>query len=203
MISLQNPTKVYYTTDGSEPTPNSRMFVRPFRIDRNTTVKAVAIDARGRRSAVVTGKFHRIPHDWKLALLSSYSSQYPASGEAAVIDGLRGTMNWSGGAWQGYWEQDFVAVVDLGKVQRLTKVGAGFLQDIGSWIWFPRRVEIELSNDGKTFTPVKSVSVTTNETTIKDFVQTITPQNARFVRIRGINSGKNTWIFVDEFFVEN
>jgi predicted alpha-1,2-mannosidase len=203
MISLQNPTKVYYTTDGSEPTPNSRMFVRPFRIDRNTTVKAVAIDARGRPSAVVTGKFHRIPHDWKLALLSSYSSQYPASGEAAVIDGLRGTMNWSGGAWQGYWEQDFVAVVDLGKVQRLTKVGAGFLQDIGSWIWFPRRVEIELSNDGKTFTPVKSVSVTTNETTIKDFVQTITPQNARFVRIRGINSGKNTWIFVDEFFVEN
>jgi hypothetical protein len=203
MISLQNPTKVYYTTDGSEPTPNSRMFVRPFRIDRNTTVKAVAIDARGRRSAVVTGKFHRIPHDWKLSLLSSYSSQYPASGEAAVIDGLRGTMNWSGGAWQGYWEQDFVAIVDLGKVQRLTKVGAGFLQDIGSWIWFPRRVEIELSNDGKTFTPVKSVSVTTNETTIKDFVQTITPQNARFVRIRGVNSGKNTWIFVDEFFVEN
>jgi hypothetical protein len=203
MISLQNPTKVYYTTDGSEPTPNSRMFVRPFRIDRNTTVKAVAIDARGRRSAVVTGKFHRIPHDWKLALLSSYSSQYPASGEAAVIDGLRGTMNWSGGAWQGYWEQDFVAIVDLGKVRRLTKVGAGFLQDIGSWIWFPRRVEIELSNDGKTFTPVKSVSVTTNETTIKDFVQTITPQNARFVRIRGVNSGKNTWIFVDEFFVEN
>ena len=78
----------------------------------------------------------------------------------------------SGGEWQGYWEKDFAAVVDLGKVQTLTKVGAGFLQDIGSWIWFPRRVEIELSQDGKTFTPAASIVVPGNETTIKDFVQT-------------------------------
>jgi hypothetical protein len=175
--------------------------VRPFRIVRNTTVRAVAIDRSGRRSAVVTGTFHRIPHDWKLTLLTDYSSQYPAGGAMASIDGLRGTMNWSSGSWQGYWEKDFVAVVDLGKVQRLTKVGAGFLQDIGSWIWFPRRVEIELSNDGRTFTPAASIAFSSDETTIKDFVQTIAPQNARFVRLRAVNSGKDTWIFVDEILV--
>jgi hexosaminidase len=86
-------------------------------------------------------------------------------------------------------------------VQRLTKVGAGFLQDIGSWIWFPRRVEIELSNDGRTFTPAASIAFSSDETTIKDFVQTIAPQNARFVRLRAVNSGKDTWIFVDEILV--
>jgi predicted alpha-1,2-mannosidase len=199
--SSQNQTKVYYTTDGSMPTITSRRFVRPFRIVRNTTVRAVAIDRSGRRSAVVTGTFHRIPHDWKLTLLTDYSSQYPAGGAMASIDGLRGTMNWSSGSWQGYWEKDFVAVVDLGKVQRLTKIGAGFLQDIGSWIWFPRRVEIELSNDGRTFTPAASIAFSSDETTIKDFVQTIAPQNARFVRLRAVNSGKDTWIFVDEILV--
>lgn len=205
-VSVQNlarSTSVYYTTDGSEPTAKSARFVKPFVIDRNTTVKARAIDRVGNQSFVVTGTFHRIPHDWKITLSSSYSSQYPVGGDSTLIDGIRGTMNWSGGAWQGYWEKDLVAVVDLGKVQRVAKVGAGFLQDIGSWIWFPRRVEIELSVDGKSFTPVASIAHEQKDTTIVNIVQTITPQNARYVRLRAINSGKNTWIFADEILIES
>jgi hypothetical protein len=197
-------TPVYYTTDGTEPTSKSKLYVRPFVINTDTTVKARAIDVRGRRqSAIVTGSFHRIPHDWKLTLSSEYSSQYPGGGADALIDGIRGTMNWSSGAWQGYWEKDLVTTVDLGRVQRVSEVGAGFLQDIGSWIWFPRRVEIDLSVDGKSFTRVASIVHDTRDTTIKDYVQTITPQNARFVRLRAANSGKNTWIFADEILIRN
>jgi hypothetical protein len=205
IVNLQNLaplSSVYYTTDGLEPTPDSKRFSKPFAIDRNTTVKAIAIDARGNRSAVVTANFHRIPHDWKITLSSSYSSQYPAGGDSSLIDGLRGTMNWSGGAWQGYWEKDLVAVVDLGKVQRVAKVGAGFLQDVGSWIWFPRRVQIELSLDGKSFKPVASIAHDQRDTMIMNFEQTIAPQNARYVRLRAVNSGTNTWIFADEIVVE-
>jgi predicted alpha-1,2-mannosidase len=204
-VSVQNLaplTSVYYTTDGSEPTSKSTRFVRAFVIDQNTTVKARAIDARGNRSAVVTGSFQRIPHDWKITLSSSYSSQYPASGVSALVDGIRGTTIWSGGAWQGYWEKDLVAIVDLGKVQRVSKVGAGFLEDTGSWIWFPRRLEIELSVDGKTFQPVASLVHGQSDTMIKNFVQTIPPQNARYVRLRAANSGKNTWIFADEILID-
>lgn len=201
--ALGNSATIHYTTDGGEPTRRSLRFVKPFVINRDTTVKALAMDQRGNRSAVVTASFHRIPHDWKLTLLSGYSSQYTGGGDSALIDGIRGTTNWSGGAWQGYWEKDFVAVVDLGSVQRVSKAGATFLQDVGSWIWLPRRVEIELSVDGQTFTPVASIDGDQSDATIKQFVQTIAPQNARFVRIRGINSGKNTWIFVDEILIEN
>jgi predicted alpha-1,2-mannosidase len=201
--SLGSGTTVRYTTDGSEPTAKSPQFVKPFVIDRDTTVKALAIGRRGSRSSVVTGNFHRIPHDWRLTLTSTYSSQYSGGGDSALIDGIRGTTNWSGGAWQGYWEKDLVAVIDLGKVQRVSKVGAGFLQDIGSWIWFPRRVEIEVSIDGKSFTSVASITNEQRDATIKDYVQSITPQDARFVRLRAINSGKNTWIFADEIVIEN
>ena len=207
MQTLQSGASVRYTTDSSEPTAKSPRFVKPFVIDRDTTVKAIALDARGNRSSIVTGSFHRVPHDWKLTLLSNYSPQYTGGGGTALIDGLRGTTNWTGGAWQGYWEKDLVAVVDLGKIQTVSTVGVGFLQDTGSWIWFPRRVEIELSRDGKNFTRAGVIENDSAQNgdgaTIKDFSQTSKPQEARYVRIRAVNSGKNTWIFADEILIRN
>ena len=194
---------LYFTTDGSEPNASSRRFTRPFVIEADTTVKALAIAADGRRSLVATAKYHRIPHDWKITLQSNYSSQYTGGGDFALIDGIRGTANWSGGGWQGYQGKDFIAVVDLGSVQTVSQVGAGFLQDIGSWIWMPRRVEIELSVDGKTFSPVATipneVSNQQEGVLIRDFVKTIPPQNARYLRIRAVNFKE--WIFVDEIII--
>ena len=146
---------------------------------------------------------------------SKYSSQYPGGGDFALIDGIRGTMNWSGGAWQGYWGKDFVALIDLGNVQTVSQVGAGFLQDVGSWIWMPKRVEIELSTDGKTFGPALSVANDVSErqegVVTREFVKTIPPQTARYIRIRAVNFGKipswhpgsggDAWIFVDEIII--
>ena len=109
---------IHYTTDGSEPTQQSMKFNTPFVIDSDTTVKAVAIATDGRRSQVVTAKYHRIKHDWTITLQKPYSPQYTGGGKFAVIDGIRGTTNWSGGGWQGYWGSDFIAVVDLGKTRR-------------------------------------------------------------------------------------
>ncbi len=59
------PVNLHYTTDGSEPNAKSKRFTKPFFIEADTTVKALAI-ADGRRSLIATAKYHRIPHDWKL-----------------------------------------------------------------------------------------------------------------------------------------
>jgi len=204
LIGLSQPVTLHYTLDGSEPDFHSPEFTKPLVLDNDATVKALAIAADGRRSQIAVARFHRIPHDWKISLQSEYSSQYTGGGNFALIDGIRGTTNWSGGAWQGYRNKDMVAVVDLGSVQKVSKVGAGFLQDIGSWIWMPRRLEIELSADGKTFSPAASIAneVSDNEEgiVIKDFVKTIPPQNARYVRVRAVNFKE--WIFVDEIIVQ-
>ena len=206
---------VRYTLDGSEPNSNSPRFTKPFEIDANATVKALAIGAGGTLSRIATAKFHRIPHDWKITLASKYSSQYTGGGDFALIDGIRGTTNWSGGGWQGYQGKDFVAVIDLGNVQRVSKIGAGFLQDAGSWIWMPSRVDVEFSMDGKAFSPAVSIANDVSDReggiVMKDFVKTIPPQNARYVRIRAVNFGKipawhpgsggDAWIFVDEILI--
>jgi len=210
------PVDIYYTIDGSEPDSRSLKFTKPFFVENDAMVKALAVAPDGRRSRVVTARYHRLRYDWILTLLSKYSSQYTGGGDTAVIDGIRGTANWSSGGWQGYQGKDFVAVVDLGSVQSVSKVGAGFLQDAGSWIWMPRRVEFELSSDGKTFEPGFSVDNEVSEeqegVVIKDFVKSISPRNARYLRIRAVNFGKipaghpgsggDAWIFVDEIVVE-
>jgi len=216
LAGIGKPVSLHYTLDGSEPGPASPKFAKPFYIEADTTVKTIAIRGDGARSLTVTAKYHHIPHDWKISLESKYSSQYTGGGDFALIDGIRGTENWSGGGWQGYWGKDFAAVVDLGNVQQVSRIGAGFLQDAGSWIWMPRRVEIELSIDGKTFAPALSIAneVSDKERGIvmKDFVKTIPPQSARYVRVRAVNFGKipewhpgnggDAWIFVDEIIVQ-
>lgn len=211
------PVSLYYTTDGSEPDLKSRKFTKPFVIEADTSLKAVAIANDGRRSQVAVANYHRIPHDWKLTLGSNYSSQYTGGGDFALIDGIRGTTNWSGGRWQGYWGIDLIAVIDLGQVQQVSKVGAGFLQDVGSWIWMPQRVEFEVSIDGRTFIPVGSITNDVSErqegVVTRDFVKTIAPQSARYVRLRAVNFGKipawhpgsggDAWIFADEIVIED
>ena len=181
-ISLEpiSGESVHYTTDGSEPGSKSPTFCETVFDRRRYDCESVGDCCRRQRSRVVTAKYHRIPHDWKITLQSRYSSQYTGGGDFALIDGIRGTTNWSGGGWQGYQGKDFVAVIDLGDVQTVSKIGAGFLQDVGSWIWMPSRVEIELSIDGKTFGPAFSIANEVSErkggVVTKDFVKTISPQ---------------------------
>jgi predicted alpha-1,2-mannosidase len=211
-----NDQRVYFTTNQTEPDTSSRVFEKSLVIRDTTTVKAIAVSSNGARSLTTTAVFHRIPQDWSIDIASHYSSQYAAGGDLAVIDGVRGNANFSTGAWQGYQGQDFVAVIDLGKLQNVSKVGAGFLQDVGSWIWMPRRVEFELSIDGREFTPAATIvnEVADKEygVIVRDFVETIPPRKARYVRVKAYNYGRipewhpgkggEAWIFVDEIIVQ-
>ncbi|PWT90539.1 MAG: hypothetical protein C5B55_09590 [Blastocatellia bacterium] len=207
---------IQYTVDGSEPTKQSSPFTAPFFVDNSATVKARSFDANGRASSVSTATFHRIPHNWTIQLLSRYSQQYSAGGDFALIDGIRGTTNWSGGGWQGYQDQDFVAVIDLGSLQSVSKFSAGFLQDVDSWILMPRSVDFEISTDGEKFSSVGSVASDVSDrrtgVVVKDFSLSTSTHQARYVRVRAVNYGKlpewhpgsggAAWIFVDEVMIE-
>ncbi|HEV2826589.1 MAG TPA: GH92 family glycosyl hydrolase [Pyrinomonadaceae bacterium] len=211
-----NDERVYFTTNGSEPDTSSPVFEKSFVISDTTTVKAIAASGNGNRSLSTTAVFRRIPHDWSINIASHYSSQYAAGGELAVIDGIRGNRNFSTGSWQGYQGQDFVAIIDLGKVQDINKVGAGFLQDLSSWIWMPRRVEFEFSIDGQEYASAATIA---NEVLdkeygviVRDFIRTIAPRKARYVRVKAYNYGRipewhpgkggEAWIFVDEVIIQ-
>ena len=49
--------KIYYTTDGTDPTDKSTPYTAPFTIDSNTTIKAIAIEEGKEKSAVVSQEY--------------------------------------------------------------------------------------------------------------------------------------------------
>jgi hypothetical protein len=133
-----------------------------------------------------------------------------------LIDGIRGTLNFASGEWQGYQPHDLIAVIDLQRETEIKRVGGGFLQDARPWIWMPTRIEFEVSNDNVDFRKVAEIKTTVavDDMTpqIKDYRQEIAPVKARYVRVRAVNLGKipawhpgagfDAFIFVDEIFIE-
>ena len=208
-------TKIFYTTDGTEPGQGSSEYTKPFTIGKSTQIKAVAIKAKGERSHIAEAWFVKRPNNWTVSIASKYNRQYTGGGDDALIDGIRGTANFASSEWQGYQGQDFVATVDLQRETEIHNVGAGFLQVTRSWIWMPTHVEFEVSNDNVNFTKVADiktdVAVDDTEPKTRDLTQAITNVKARYVRVTAFNLGKipswhpgaggEPWIFVDEILI--
>jgi putative alpha-1,2-mannosidase len=210
--SVSEDTKIFYSLDGSEP---KTTYTAPFSVNATTEVKAVSVDDRGRRSFVVEARMAKRPNDWTVKLNSEFNSQYPGSSYDAIIDGLRGNHNFAAGEWQGYWGKPFEAVIDLQRETEIREVGGSFLQSARSWIWMPDRLEFEVSNDGENFTKIADWKPGFPQQemngTPKEFLKSVTPVKARYVRVRAHNFGKipswhlgaggDPWIFVDEIFI--
>jgi putative alpha-1,2-mannosidase len=205
--------RILYSTDGSAPTTE---YKGPFTINKTTAIKAIAVDERGRRSFVVDATMAKRPNDWTVKLASSYNMQYPGGSDDAIIDGLRGNVNFAAGEWQGYQGKTFEAMIDLQRVTEIKNVGGSFLQSARSWIWMPDRLEFQVSDNSTDFRTVaeikNDVPQTLMEPTIKEFRRAITPTRARYVRVRAYNfgnipawhlgAGGDPWIFVDEIFIK-
>ena len=58
-ITAQDGARIYYTTDGSEPTANSTEYSAPFTVTGDTTVKAIAVRENCYDSQTATAEFTR------------------------------------------------------------------------------------------------------------------------------------------------
>lgn len=207
---------IYYTTDGSMPSPSSKKYTEPIRISNTTNIKAIAYDTETGSSHMVECALMKIPEGRKIIISSKYNAQYTAGGDDGIIDYLRGPIDFRTGYWQGYQGTDFEAVVSLEKSMKITKLSLGCLQDARSWIWMPSSVEFYTSQNGHTWDFAGKVSntVADNDMTaqIKDFILQIKPTQAKFVKVFAKNygtipywhpgAGGEAFIFIDEITIE-
>ena len=80
-------------------------------------------------SAVVTSNFIKKDPNVQLELKSTYSNQYTASGKDALIDGLVGGNEFRTGDYQGYYDQDVVAIIAFNTPKTIHEVGVSFIRD--------------------------------------------------------------------------
>ena len=194
-----------------------REYTGPVTLDRTTRLSICSEAPDGSHSPEVSSVFHRMKDDMDITTFCEYNPQYNARGPRGLIDGLRGSVNWKTGGWQGYQDTDFTAVVDLRGVRKARTFGSGYCQDARSWIWMPRYVEYSISTDGEHFTPVGRVDNTVGEQdyTIQTraFVLELpAPVESRYVKVFAKNfgtipswplgAGGEGFIFIDEIWVE-
>ncbi len=215
--SGEKASQIRYTLDGTEPTTAALLYQTPLMLNRPATIRARAFRAGQPygESASRTLLYHA-GVGCPLQLENQPSPSYTAGGVAALVDGLSGSTAFTDGLWQGFEGQDLIATLDLGSLQPVHRLRAGFLQETNSWIFLPTFVEWSISRDGTNYRSVAAFDHPTPAGTSRVYIQEdraeLAGVQARYIRLRARNvgycpawhpgSGGKAWIFADEIVVE-
>ncbi|MBK7379722.1 MAG: family 20 glycosylhydrolase [Ignavibacteriales bacterium] len=216
IISKDSSLKIYYSTDGSTPSELSNVYSNTLKFFGSAKLKCKAFKNGIRYGETVEKEFifHRAL-GLKPSFTFNYSDKYNAGGDFALTDGVKGSLNFRDGLWQGFEGDDLQAVLDLKGTQIINEISIGFIQDVSSWIFFPVNVEIYSSQDGVDFELIKSfeTEVTKNpDVQIKNFNSQFEHLSARYIKITAKNlgtcpdwhygAGGKAWIFADEIIIK-
>ena len=215
--ALDSDWRIWYQTvpEGGMPGGDFEPYERPFTVSRNSTVYAYCTDREGRRSFTTQTVLRRMENSYKVSIAHPYSRLYTGGGDQAIVDGVRGSVNFRLGGWQGYQGCDFEAVIDLGSVRRVSNLSAGFLQDTKSWIIMPVWVEFQISRDGRTYVSLgrveNKIDPKDHNCQIREFSVPLSA-DVRYVKVTAKNfgtlpewhlgAGGEAHLFVDEVTVK-
>ena len=219
-IVSQNPSdKLYYYIEKNNESKSAKIwevYKGQIIIDSNTEILAKSQNENG-NSAIISAKFYKKPSNYTIEIKSKYNPQYTAGGDEGIIDGINGSENWRKGEWQGYQSQDFEAVINLQTEKNVSNFSATFLQDSGSWILMPTKVDYFVSNDNVNFTLVgsvnNSISPRYSVNKIENFeYKSAQELKAKYVKVKAYNFGKlpdwhlgaggDAFIFIDEITIK-
>ena len=104
----------------------------------------------------------------------------------------------------------------LGKEKEISTISLGCMQDIKSWIFFPKKVEYFVSNNGDDFIFLGAINTTFSDNLEGSFINDCTLKipkiKARYIKVKAKNygicpnwhlgAGGKTWLFVDELIIK-
>jgi hexosaminidase len=199
--------KIFYTTDGTEPGPNSIPYTGAITLSGPTTLRAASF-VNGKqygkttvRSIVLNKAFG------KEVTFNSNPDRRAVAGNKSLINNLRGSANFWDGEWVGYYGKEMSVTIDLGSAINVTEVRASFLNNPGDNAFAPEALSYAVSTDGTNYTmlevPVKVMQA--GSETVKTFSKNIGQQPVRYIKITArpqVNAGAKTWLYADEIIIE-
>jgi len=204
ITSEQYKPEIRYTTDGSEPTDSSALYVEPFSLVNTTTVKAALFKDSIRYGDV--GQFTADIHKGigkKIVYNNTWNDRYPAKSDTSLLNGQYGGLSYSDGEWQGFLG-DFDVTLDFERREELHRIKLRFMQISGPGVYIPGNVKLLASDDGKHFREMQKIEndvpATDASLRFKTFEFDLQGRLARYIRIVGQNTMKG-FLFTDEIVV--
>lgn len=198
------------------PSQNSPRYLTPLAINQKAVLYATIS-----RDGILSGNGNR----WNLThnkakgavvnFVSPFSGKYAANEEITLTDGILASDEFTDGNWLGFEGNDLEALIDLGKVIQAKKIRMNFLADNNSWIFLPKKVVVQVSEDGFSYKNIGECSFDNATETVRPEIQTIrfnAKSKLRYLKVKAINQnscpdwhpgkGNKCWLFVDEIVVE-
>ena len=207
--------RVHLRLDGVEATPRDPVYDHPLTTRGPSRVRAALVDDGAVLARAALDLHHHAALGRFVDLADPHSPRYPAGGPEALTDGILGSGHFDDGRWQGFEGVDLLAVVDLGEPVEVEAVACRFLQSTAAWIWLPRVMEVNLSDDGRSFRPFATaghrVEARASGARVEELTAAAPADRARFVRVRARSlgtcpqwhpgAGSPAWLFADEIRV--
>jgi hypothetical protein len=213
-------TQLFYQINGQK----WQSYQQPFYIHTNTNIsikagyKNLLAKKQGLNywSAEVSSSFIKKDPKVQLQLNSTYSNQYTASGKDALIDGLIGGNEFRTGDYQGYYNQDVVAIIEFAESRTIEEVGVSFIRDQKAWIFSPSKITIEASLNGTDFFVLaqkdlpKAAPTDRNPFKYEVLIELESDKKLKYKKLRytisnpgllpswHLGAGNPTWLFIDE-----
>ncbi len=208
--------EIHYTLDGSEPGLNSETYTEPIILESTSTIKAAIFseDSAAGNISEETVYIHKAT-GCDVNYSVPYSDKYEALGALTLVNGIKGSLNFADGQWQGFEGKDLDIIIDLGEIKDISSVSVSFLSSVGSWVFLPEFVLLQVSRDGETFTDIARIDNDLEpheqDREIKEFAFEGEPRQAQYLRLLGksiiecpswhAGAGGKAWIFADEVII--
>lgn len=209
---------VYYTVDGSMPDSNAALYDgTPIAIHASTELKAIAQKAGWKISDPVSRFFPRAKYAIQnIDVRPKPHERYKGDGAKTLYDFVKGSTSFTDGKWLGYEKSHADFLLDLGEPKEVSRLTLGVMEDTGSYIFFPKGMDVSVSEDGRKYKKVVSKTYPTaagpSPPELANFSETFDPVAARYIKVHVKSNlvnpdwhpapGAGCWIFVDEVIVE-
>lgn len=205
---------IHYTLDGSLPTDASPLYTGPLPIRGNALLTAAVIE-NGITLDRITKQFilHKAVGK-KITLAVQPDPAYNRGGDAAWVNGVLGSNEqFTDDEWLGWNGVDFDGTIDFGRPETLHSLSLRFFSKPSSWVWLPKRVTVQTSDDGLHFYTVGETAVSpAGDSLTRTVIFDLHSGTSRYLRIKAEctdkisagypGEGGKAWLFVDEAVVE-
>ena len=182
---------IRYTTDGTEPDYNSKIYSDCLTINNGCIVKCSTFADKRKMGKTLT-----LNLEWNKATAKNVVSENMT--DKLLTNGVRGSLKQSDFEWTEWYTKDESSfVIDLGECNTVKKVTVGCLTNYGMGVHKPSSISIDFSENGNEYVCVGKREFSKNEIFKEgNFIEDISfdfdgNDKVRFIRVRATDAGMN------------